>query len=162
MLDERIPECKNLYPEVEGFCTKSIAESICCWLYSRLLTMKARSFIIRALLFAVVLTPFAMRMSARQLGAPSCRVVKSRSHASRARVEGSSSLDQLVAFRPAHHAPAPRLHRIRGKKISIERGLAQTPRGYTPTHFLFSDAREGQQEVDGPNPSRGPPSQFSL
>jgi hypothetical protein len=124
--------------------------------------MKARSFIVRALLFALVLAPSAMRMSAKQLGVPSCRVAKSHSHASRAGVKTGGSLDQLVAFTPGRHAPSPRLHRIRGKKISIERGPVATPRRHTPTHFLIADARVGQQEMDGPNPSRGPPSQFFL
>ena len=124
--------------------------------------MKARSFIVRALLFALVLAPSAMRMSAKQLGVPSCRVAKSHSHASRAGVKTGGSLDQLVAFTPGRHAPSPRLHRIHGKKISISGGLTSTLRSYTPAHFLNVDARIGQQDMDGPNPSRGPPSQFFL
>lgn len=124
--------------------------------------MKARNLIVRALLFGLVLAPSAMRMSARQLGASSCRVAKSQSRASRTSVKTSGFLDQFVAFTPGHHAPAPRLHRIRGKKISIEWGLIQAPRKHASTHFLFSDARIGQQKMDDPNPSRGPPSQFSL
>ena len=139
-----------------------IAESFCCWLYSRLLTMKARSFIVRVLLLALVLAPSAIRASARQLSPPSCRVAKWQSPASRASVKASGSLVQLVASTPGHHAPAPRLHRFRGKKISIERGLVATPRRITSTHFLVSDARVSQMELDGPNPSRGPPSQFPL
>ncbi len=137
-----------------------IAESICCCLYSRLPTMKARSFIVRALLSALVLVPFAMRTSAKPLGALSCHVTKPQFRTVRA--GGHRALDQLVASMPGHHAPAPRLHRIRGKKISIQRGLVQMPRSFTPTHFLVLDARVGQHDMDGPNPSRGPPSQFSL
>jgi len=53
-----------------------IAKSFCCWLYSRLPTMKARSYIVRALLFALVLVPSALQTSARPLGAPSCHVGK--------------------------------------------------------------------------------------
>ena len=139
-----------------------IAESFCCWLYSRLPTMKARSFVVRVLLLALVLAPSAIRASARQLGAPSCRVAKSKSPASRVGGRTSGSLIQLVASTPGHHAPAPRLHRFRGKKLNIERGLVSTPRRITSTHFLVSDARVSQMELDGPNPSRGPPSQFSL
>lgn len=153
---------ENRNTEVEGFCAKSIAKRFVAGYTQGSSAMKARSFIVRALLFAVVLAPSAIRTYARQLGVPSCRVAKSQSHPSRAKVATSSSLNQFVAFMPGHHAPAPRLHRIRGKKIIIERGLEQTPPKYASTHFLISDAPSGQQEMDGPNPSRGPPSQFSL
>jgi hypothetical protein len=121
--------------------------------------MKARSFVVRALLFALMLVPPALRTSARPLGALSYRVAKPQLRVSHA--GGQTALYQLVAPTPGHQAPAPRLHRIRGKKISIQSGLISTPRSYTPTHFLISDARVGQQDMDGPNPSRGPPSQFS-
>jgi hypothetical protein len=125
--------------------------------------MNARSFIVRALLFALVLTPSAMRMSARQLGVPSCRVAKSQSHVSPAsETISGGSLDQLLAFTPRHHAPAPRLHRIRGKKINAERGFVLAPPRNTSTHCILAEARVLQQEMGGPNPSRGPPSQNSL
>lgn len=125
--------------------------------------MKARSFIVRALLFALVLAPSALRTSARPLGASSCGIAKPQLRANP--VGGrtaAGALDQLVASTPSHHAPAPRLHRIRGKKISMQGGLGPTPRSCTAAHLLISDARVGQQDFDGPNPSRGPPSLFSL
>jgi hypothetical protein len=137
-----------------------IAKSFCCWLYSRLPTMNARSYIVRALLFALVLVPSALRTSARPLGAPSCHVGKRQLRASP--VDRHMAGDQLAASAPGHHAPAPRLHRIHGKKISISGGLTSTLRSYTPAHFLNVDARIGQQDMDGPNPSRGPPSPLSL
>jgi len=124
--------------------------------------MKARSFIVRALLFALMLVPSALRTSARPLGASSCRIAKSQLRANPVGGQTAGALDQLVASAPGHHAPAPRLHRIRGKKISMQGGLVPTPRSYTAAHFLASDARVGQQDLDGPNPSRGPPSLFSL
>ena len=124
--------------------------------------MKAPSFIVRVMLFAVVLAPFALRASARPMGAPSCRIAKPHFRASHGSGQTDRSLDQLVAFLPGHHAPAPRLHRIRGKKISIERGLAPPPPCSTPMYFLVSDTYAGQQDMDGPNPSRGPPSEICL
>ncbi len=122
--------------------------------------MKARTLFVRALLFALVLLPFALRTSARPLGALSCRVAKAKLRVSPA--AGHAALVQLVASTPGHHAPAPRLHRIRGEKISIQMGMIQTPRGCTSTRCLISDARVCQQDMDGPNPSRGPPSLASL
>jgi hypothetical protein len=136
-----------------------IAKSFCCWLYSRLPTMKARSYIVRALLFALLLVPSALRTWARPLGAPLCHVAKRQLRASHV---DRHIQDQLAASTPGHHVPAPRLHRIHGKKIGIQMGLTSTARSYTPTPFLNSDARIGRQDMDGPNPSRGPPSPFSL
>ena len=124
--------------------------------------MKARSLILRALLFAVVLAPSALRASARPLSAPSCTVLKPQVRAGSVRVNAVRTPDQLVAAMPGHHGPAPRLHRIRGKKISMQRGFASAPRCYARTVFLFSAESFAEQEMGGPNPSRGPPSQFSL
>ena len=126
------------------------------------MNMKARSFIVSALLFALVLVPSALRASANHFGAPSCGAAKPPLRASHAGEETGGARDQFVASMPGRHAPAPRLHRIRGKRISIRRGLLLTPGGCTPMHFVLSDAHVGQQELGGPNPSRGPPSPFSL
>ncbi|MGC1422235.1 MAG: hypothetical protein WA354_13255 [Terracidiphilus sp.] len=124
--------------------------------------MKARIFILRALLFALVLAPSALRTSARPLGASSCRVAKPELRASHEDRRTGEVLDQLVASTPGNHAPATRLHRIRGKKISTQWGLVATPLSCAPSHFLVSDVRVCEQDMDGPNPSRGPPSHFSL
>jgi hypothetical protein len=139
-----------------------IAKSFCCWLYSMLLVMKARSLILRALLFAVVLAPSALRASARPLGAPSCTVMKPQMRAGLVGVKAVRTPDRLVAAKPGHHGPAPRLHRIRGKKINIQSGFVSAPRCYARTVFLFSAESFIQPDMGGPNPSRGPPSQFSL
>jgi hypothetical protein len=142
-----------------------IAKSFCCWLYSMLPVMKARSLILRALLFAVVLAPSALWASARSLGAPSCTVLKPQVRQVRTGWAGVKTVrtpDQLMAAMPGHHSPAPRLHRIRGKKISMQRGFASAPRCYARMVFLFSAESIAEQEIGGPNPSRGPPSQFSI
>ena len=124
--------------------------------------MKARSLILRALLFAVVLAPSALRASARPVGAPSCTVLKSQLRAASAGAKAVRTPDQWVAGVPGHHGPAPRLHRIRGKKISVQRGFASASRCYARAVFLFSAESFVQPDMGGPNPSRGPPSQFSL
>lgn len=124
--------------------------------------MKARSFIVRALLFAVVLVPAAMRMGAKPLGALSCGVAKPQLQASYPAEETGQVSDQFMASRHRHHTPAPRLHRIHGKKINMQTGPAPAPISCTPAHVLVADASVDQQDMDGPNPSRGPPSQFSL
>lgn len=126
------------------------------------MNMKARSFIVSALLFAIVLAPSALRASVSHLGEPSCRVAKPQLRASHVRARTCRTLSQLVASSPGHHAPAPRLHRIRGKRIGIQRSLLPASGSYTPTLFALSDAKIGRQELDGPNPSRGPPSSLSL
>lgn len=124
--------------------------------------MKARIFIVRALLFALVLAPAAMRVSAKPLGAPSCRVANLQLLAIDAGGQAGWILDQFAASEHRHHAPATRLHRIHGKKISVQAALVLTPRSCTLTHILVPDVRVDQQDMDGPNPSRGPPSQLSL
>jgi hypothetical protein len=124
--------------------------------------MKARAFFIRALLFAIVLAPSALRASARPLAAPLCSVPSPHLRAGSVGVKFVSAPDQCLASTPGHHGPAPRLHRIRGKKISVQRGFASAPRCYASTGFLLSAASLVQQDMGGPNPSRGPPSQFSL
>jgi hypothetical protein len=138
--------------------SEMIAESICCWLYSKLPVMKARSFIVRALLFALVLAPASMRVSARPLSAPSCRVAKPQLRASHA----GRALDQFVVSRERHRTPTPRLRRIRGKRLNTHLVLVLAPRRSAFTDILTSDARLEQQDLDGPNPSRGPPSQLFL
>jgi hypothetical protein len=124
--------------------------------------MKARSFIVRALLFALVLAPAAMRVSAKPLGAPSSRVANPRPQAIDGRVQTSRILDQFASSRRRPHAPAPRLHRIHGKKINLQTGAALASQSCALTHVLIADVRVRQQDMGGPNPSRGPPSQFSL
>ena len=124
--------------------------------------MKARSFIVRALLFAVVLVPAAMRMGAKPLGAPLCRVANPQLLAIDAGGQTGWALDQFLASKRSHRAPATRLHRIHGKKINLQTGMAPEPLGCALIHILIADADVDQQDMGGPNPSRGPPSQFSL
>jgi hypothetical protein len=124
--------------------------------------MKARSFIVRALLFALVLAPASMRVSARPLGALSCRIASPQLPTIEAGGQVGRILDQFEGSKDRHRAPAPRMHRIHGKKISVQAALVLTPRSRARTHVLVSDARVDQQNTGGPNPSRGPPSQFSL
>jgi hypothetical protein len=124
--------------------------------------MKARSLILRALLFAMILAPSALRTSAKPLGAPSCRVPKPELRVSTAEAKVGNTSDKFVVSMPGHHRQAPRLHRIHGKKISIQGGFTSAPRFQARTSFLFSPTSLVQQDMDGPNPSRGPPSQVSL
>jgi hypothetical protein len=124
--------------------------------------MKTRSFIVRALLFALVLAPAAMPVSAKPAGALSCRVANRQLRTIDAGGQAGRILDQFVDSTQRHRAPAPRLHRIHGKKISVQAALVLTTRSCTLTHILVGDARVDQQDMDGPNPSRGPPSLFSL
>ncbi len=140
----------------------SIAESICCWVYSRLPNMKNRWSIAAALLFALMLAPTALRASTAPMRAPSCHVSKAQFHSDRPGRLTGRSLVQLLASRPGQHTPAPRLHRTRGKKINIQGSTILALQCFTATRFVAADASSGLQIIDGPNPSRGPPSQHPL
>ena len=138
------------------------ADLICCWVYSRLPDMKARWSIAGALFLALVLAPSASRASARPKSAPSCDVARPRVHSTKAGKRTGANLVQLAASGPSHHAPAPRLHRTRGKKISVQGSTILALQCFAATRFLVPDTLSGRLMMDGPNPSRGPPLQFSL
>jgi hypothetical protein len=124
--------------------------------------MKTRWSIAGALLFALVLAPSALRASARPIGSSSCHVSKARFHSDSAAKRTRENLVQLVASAPSHHTPAPRLHRIRGKKINVQGSTILALRCFAASRYLVQDASSELQIIDGPNPSRGPPSQLSL
>lgn len=119
--------------------------------------MKARWIIFRVLLLVLVASPSAMRAMPRSLGGPACRIA--RIHASYARPAHQIMRGALYTL-PPHHRPTPRLHRIRGKKISIQSSLivAEGCPGQCRYSFLIYPAR--MQEPDGPNPPRGPPTSY--
>jgi hypothetical protein len=123
--------------------------------------MKARIFILGALLLAFAVSPSAMRASSRVIGVSSC-------HASTSNVRvrhgknGLGAADRIAVKLPGHHAPAQRLHRIRGKKISVQRSLYLAAGRTALPGYVFSAVLVSMQDPDGPNPSRGPPSQVSL
>lgn len=124
--------------------------------------MKTRWSIAGVLLFALVLAPTALRASAGPKGAASCHVAMGQLHSPDAGGRTGVSLVQLVASQRGQHTPAPRLHRIRGKKINVQGSTIPALQCIAATRFLVPDASSGLQIIDGPNPSRGPPSQFSL
>jgi hypothetical protein len=57
---------------------------------------------------------------------------------------------------------APRLHRRRGKKLSIQRAQLPTTRCFSAGRYLRSFSARMEQEPDGPNLSRAPPSSLPL
>jgi hypothetical protein len=124
--------------------------------------MKTRWSIAGALLFALVWAPSALRASAKPMAVSSCHVSKSRFHSNNAGKRTRENLVQLVASAPSHHTPAPRMHRIRGKKINVQGSTILALRCFAASRYLVLDASSDLQNIDGPNPSRGPPSQFSL
>ena len=64
--------------------------------------MKARIFIVRAFVLAMVLAPSTLWASARHLGVSSCRVEKAHYRASHISRQRGRSLGQLVAAMPRH------------------------------------------------------------
>lgn len=123
--------------------------------------MKARRIILGALLLALVVSPSAMRAMSRSLSAPACQAPRPRiytTHAGRTERAPRKVADSL----PGQNRPAPRLHRIRGKKISIQRGFVAPQRCSAQSRYLFAMAPVTLEDPDGPNPSRGPPTQISL
>ena len=139
-----------------------IADSICCSVYSDFPSMKTRWSIAGALLFALVLGPFALRASARPMAASSCDQAKSQLRINPPGSRTGGTLIQLVASVPGHQAPTPRLHRNRGKKINIDGSAIPALQPVAATCYLAPGTSFVQLDPDGPNPSRGPPSQFSL
>jgi hypothetical protein len=123
--------------------------------------MKTRWSIAGALLFALVLAPSALRASAKPMAVSSCQVSKTQFHANSAGKRTGGNLVQLASA-PSHHTPAPRLHRIRGKKINVQGSTILALRCFAASRYLVQDASSELQIIDGPNPSRGPPSQLSL
>jgi|ERR1700722_2506011 hypothetical protein len=121
------------------------------------LQMKARIFILGALLLALAVSPSAMRASSRALVVPSCHAPKSHVRVGHGR-NAQGAPRKIAATLPGHHGPAPRMHRIRGKKISNQ-GIFVAASGRTaPRGYAFSPVLVSMQYPDGPNPSRGPPS----
>jgi len=117
--------------------------------------MKARWIILGAVLLAFVVSPTAMPAMAHGLSVSPCRIAKSQSPASQARHRRQAM--RAVAFSLPGHRPATRLHRIRGKRLSIEQGLLKAQRSSAPSWYVFPVSQARLQDADGPNPSRGPP-----
>ena len=124
--------------------------------------MKIRWSIAGALLFALVLGPSALQASARPATGSSCHLARSPLRISQPGSRTGWAAIQLVASVPGHQAPAPRLHRNRGKKINIDGSVIPALQPVAATGYLAPGTSFVQQDPDGPNPSRGPPSHFSL
>lgn len=135
---------------------ETIAKSISPPVYSSLLIMKARWIIFGALLLALAVSPPALRAMPRALSVSSCKTSKSQIRTNHA---GRPKLQREVAYSLPAHRPATRLHRNRGKKLSIERGFVRAQGFSAPSRYVFSMPRARLQDLDGPNPSRGPPTQ---
>lgn len=123
--------------------------------------MKAHRFTVRALLFALLLAPFALGSWAKPLSAPSCHVPKTQHRTESKSVLSGWAVRSYLVSRPEHR-PIARLHRNRGKKINFQDAFVLAPERGSTVAYLFSPALTGQGDVDGPNPSRGPPSQPSC
>jgi hypothetical protein len=123
--------------------------------------MKARYFIVRALLFALLLGPFALRASASHLGAPLCRIPKAQLHDA-SDWQSGGGFGQLLIPSPWMNRPSHQIHKNRGKKINVESGFVPTLICFGETPYMAGTARAARQEFDGPYPPRGPPPQLSL
>jgi hypothetical protein len=156
-----LPQLASRLPEAIG-PHDLIADSICGWVYSGLSNMKARWSIAGALLFAHLVAPSALWASARLMGPSACHVAKPQVHTNDASTRKGGNLVRLVSSGPSHHTPAPRLHRIRGKKIGVQGSTILALECFAATRLLVPDSSSGLQDIDGPNPSRGPPSHYSL
>jgi hypothetical protein len=124
-------------------------------------SMNARRIIFGALLLALTVSPSALRATSRSMSARSWQAGTPLIHTNYGR-QARKSPDKVAVSLPGHRGPAARLHRKRGKKISIERGLAIAQGCSAPNCYLFSLAPVRLQDTHGPNPSRGPPTELSL
>ena len=139
-----------------------IAKSIPRWLYSRLSGMKTRNFIVRALLLALLLSPSGLRAFGSRVSLSSCHVRKPHAPARRNEGRASAVAHQLVVSLPGHRSPAQRQHRNRGKRISAGTTFVPATGLVAVIRLPLSNKAICQQELDGPNPSRGPPALLPL
>lgn len=123
--------------------------------------MKARRFIFRVLLLALLLSPSGIRAFGSRLSAPSCRIPTRHLHGGHSKAQAEVQHHLAVAL-PSRHSPTTRLHRNRGKKLNIQRDFAAAPLLSVRNGHLFAGVIDCQQELAGPNPSRGPPSHLLL
>ncbi|MBS1803814.1 MAG: hypothetical protein JST28_10640 [Acidobacteria bacterium] len=118
--------------------------------------MKARCLIVRALLLISLLAPFGHRAFGSRISSPSCRILK-RSYETRNHQIDRTSLDVVLAA-PAHRAPAQRMHRLRGKRINLDPSFVLPPAPSLVAEPVSLLITLHTQDLNGPNPSRGPPS----
>jgi hypothetical protein len=69
---------------------------------------------------------------------------------------GSFSLNEVLAA-PPHRSPAHRTHRLRGKRISVDTSFILVPARTSIKKQSSSTVTLHLRDLDGPNPSRGPP-----
>jgi hypothetical protein len=119
--------------------------------------MKARWVIFGVLLLAFVVSPSEMRAMPRVARVYPCLIAKARVGNNYARQRQRAPREVAYSL-PGQHRPTPRLHRIRGKKISIGRTLIAAAGSSSPSRYIFAISPASLDGPDGPNPSRGPPS----
>ena len=124
--------------------------------------MKARRFIFQALLFALLLSPSSLLALPRPFGAPSCELPKAQFRVNHSARKTRTAPPELLAALPSDQRPAPRMHRIRGKKVSVEREFVLDLFHSEESRYQFTFSTVERQDSDGPNPPRGPPSKLSL
>jgi hypothetical protein len=122
--------------------------------------MKVRWITFGALLLALFVSPSAARASMRSLGVSTCQTPKPLIGSI---YRGNAQAPSRVAFSiPGHQHPAPRLHRIRGKRINMQPGFTIAQGCPGKSCYVFAGDSARLQDAKGPNPSRGPPAQISL
>lgn len=120
--------------------------------------MKARWIIFRVLLLVLVVSPTSMRAMPRVMPVVPCQIAKSEIRTTYDKQRHRAPREVAYSL-PGQHRPAPRLHRNRGKKISIERGLVALSGSSAPSRYIFSIVSAPLDGREGPNPPRGPPAQ---
>lgn len=133
-----------------------IAHWIFRWLYSRPLSMKVSRTIVRALLLISLLCPFGLQANGSRVSSPSCRVPRHITAPRRQSHAGRSSLHAVLAA-SAERAPAQRIHRHRGKRVHLDSLLVLAPASRTIAAPTVSHLALHTQNLNGPNPPRGPP-----
>lgn len=124
--------------------------------------MKTRSLIIKVLLLTMVLSPSGLRAFASRVSLSSCRVRTLHNATVPSKDRTILAAHRLVLSIPGYRSPAQRIHRIRGHKINVEAELVPTPSFFVVGRLPFSEMAVSHQELDGPNPSRGPPNLLFL
>ena len=122
--------------------------------------MKAHRQIVRALLLISLLAPFGLRAFGSRVSSPSCRVLE-RSGGTHHHQLTRTALDVVLAA-PAHRSPAQRMHRLRGKRINLNTSLVLPPATSPIAESSPLSVTPHTQDLNGPNPSRGPPARHSA
>lgn len=118
--------------------------------------MKTTRIMVRTLLLIWLICPSGLRAFGSRVGSHSCRIPSHVSSPARHRSAGRSNRTASLTT-TAERAPTQRLHRVRGKRVHLDASLLLTHKQRPIGTLPFSAITLHAQNLNGPNPPRGPP-----